>query len=82
MLDKPQFIQTDEQLAVVIHLIIPRAEISLAINSAIAEILMFSKLKTLPQSGRCFHITRKSHPIFLISSWASLSANPSHPLDA
>jgi hypothetical protein len=28
MLDTPQFIQTDEQLTAVIHLTVPRAEIS------------------------------------------------------
>jgi len=39
MLDTPQFIQTVEQLTAVIHLTVPRAEISHVMGPAIAEIM-------------------------------------------
>ena len=38
MLDTPQFIQTDVQLTAVIHLTVPRAEISVVMGPAITEI--------------------------------------------
>ncbi|MFA5925243.1 MAG: hypothetical protein WC856_28890 [Methylococcaceae bacterium] len=39
MLVTPQFIQTDEQLTAVIHLTVPRAEISNVMGPAITEIM-------------------------------------------
>ncbi|MFA5018315.1 MAG: hypothetical protein WC504_12265 [Methylobacter sp.] len=39
MIDTPQLIQTEEQLTAVIHLTVPRAEISNVMGPAIAEIM-------------------------------------------
>lgn len=39
MIDTPEIIQTDKQLAAVIHLIIPRSEMRTAIGPALAELM-------------------------------------------
>ena len=54
MLDTPQFIQTDEQLTAVIHLTIPRAEISNVMGPAIAEIMSTIAAQGVVLAGPCF----------------------------
>ena len=59
MLDTPQFIQTDEQLTAVIHLIIPRAEISQVMGPAIAEIMSTIAAQGVALSAPCFSYHQK-----------------------
>jgi len=59
MLDTPQFIQTDEQLTAVIHLTIPRAEISNVMGPAIAEIMSTIAAQGVALAGPCFSYHHK-----------------------
>ena len=59
MLVTPQFIQTDEQLTAVIHLIIPRAEISHVMEPAIAEIMSTIAAQGVALAGPCFSYHHK-----------------------
>ena len=59
MLDTPQFIQTDEQLTAVIHLIIPRAEISHVMGPAIAELMSTIAGQEATITGPCFSYHQK-----------------------
>jgi len=59
MLDTPQFIQTVEQLTAVIYLIIPRAEISNVMGSAIAEIMSTIAAQGVALAGPCFSYHHK-----------------------
>ena len=59
MLDTPQFIQTDEQLTAVIHLIIPRAEISNVMGPAITEIMSTIAAQGATITGPCFSYHQK-----------------------
>ena len=59
MLDRPQFIQTDEQLTAVIHLTIPRAEISNVMGPAIAEIMSTIAAQGGALTGPCFSYHQK-----------------------
>ncbi len=59
MLDTPQFIQTDEQLTAVIHLIIPRAEISYVMGPAITEIMSSIAAQGATITGPCFSYHQK-----------------------
>ncbi len=62
MLDNPEVIQTDEQLTAVIHLTIPRAEISDVMGPAIAEIMSTMATQGITPDGSCFsyHLKRPS----------------------
>ena len=71
MLVTPQFIQTDEQLTAVIHLTVPRAEISNVMGSAITEIMSSIAAQGATSPDRAFLTTRKDQPTFLISRWVS-----------
>ena len=71
MLDTPQFIQTDEQLTAVINLIIPRAEISLVMGPAIAELMSTIAGQEATITGPCFSYHQKRPAKFLISRWVS-----------
>lgn len=59
MLDTPQLIQTDEQLTAVIHLTIPRAEISNVMGPAIAEIMSIIAAQGAALAGPCFSYHQK-----------------------
>lgn len=54
MLDIPKFIETDERLTAVIHLSIPRAEISEVMGPAIAEIMSTLAAQGAALAGPCF----------------------------
>jgi len=62
MLDNPEVIQTDEQLTAVIHLTVPRAEISNVMGSAIAEVMSVISAQGIVPVGACFsyHLKRPS----------------------
>jgi effector-binding domain-containing protein len=62
MLDNPELIQTDEQLTAVIHLTIPRAEISNVMGPAIAEVMSTMAAQGITPKGPCFsyHLKRPS----------------------
>lgn len=62
MLVTPQVIQTDQQLTAVIHLTIPRAEISDVMGPAIAEIMSTIAAQGVTLAGPCFsyHLKRPS----------------------
>lgn len=62
MLDRPQFIQTNEQLTVVIQLTVPRAEISSVMGPAIVEIMSAIAGQGATITGPCFsyHLKRPS----------------------
>ena len=59
MLDTPQFIQTVEQLTAVIHLTVPRAEISNVMGPAIAEIVSTITAQGAAITGPCFSYHQK-----------------------
>jgi len=59
MIDTPQFIQTEEQLTAVIHLIVPRAEISLVMGPAIAEIMSIITAQGATITGPFFSYHQK-----------------------
>ena len=59
MLDTPQFIQTDEQLTAVIHLTVPRAEISDVMGPAITEITSTIAAQGATITGPCFSYHQK-----------------------
>jgi len=59
MLDRPQFIQTNEQLTAVIHLTFPRAEISNVMGPAIAEIISAIAAQGVALAGPCFSYHQK-----------------------
>ena len=59
MLDTPQFIQTDEQLTAVIHLTVPRAEISDVMGPAITEIMSTIAAQGVGIAGSCFSYHQK-----------------------
>ena len=59
MLDTPQFIQTDEQLTAVIHLTVPRAEISHVMGPAITEIMSTIAAQGATITGPCFSYHQK-----------------------
>ena len=54
MPDTPKIIQTDEQLAAVIHLIVTRQEISQVMGPAISEVLTLLASQGLIPAGACF----------------------------
>ena len=54
MLVTPQFIQTDEQLTAVIHLTVPRAEISNVMGPAMTEIMSTIAAQGATITGPCF----------------------------
>ena len=54
MIDTPQLIQTEEQLTAVIHLTVPRAEISIVMGPAIAEIMSIITAQGATITGPCF----------------------------
>jgi len=54
MIDTPQLIQTEEQLTAVIHLTVPRAEISIFMGPAIAEIMSIITAQGAAITGLCF----------------------------
>ncbi len=54
MLETPKIMQTDEQLTAVIHLTIPRAEISEVMGPAIAEIMSTIAAQGVTLAGPCF----------------------------
>ena len=60
MLDKPQLAATDEQLTAVIHLTIPRAEISHVMGPAIAEVISALAAQNIVSIGPCvsYHLRR------------------------
>jgi len=62
MLDNPEVIQTDEQLTAVIHLTIPRTEISNVMGPAIAEVMSTMAAQGITPDGPCFsyHLKRPS----------------------
>jgi effector-binding domain-containing protein len=59
MIDTPQIVQTDEQPAAVIHLVVSCAEIALAMNSAIAEVLSALAAQGIAPAGPCFSFHRR-----------------------
>ena len=59
MIDTPQLIQTEEQLNAVIHLTVPRAEISNVIGPAIAEIMSTITAQGAAITGPCFSYRHK-----------------------
>ena len=59
MLVTPQFIQTDEQLTAVIHLTVPRAEISHVMGQAITEIISSIAARGATITGPCFSYHQK-----------------------
>ena len=59
MLDTPQFIQTVEQLTAVIHLTVPRAEISDVMGPAITEIMSSIAAQEATINGPCFSYHQK-----------------------
>lgn len=62
MLDNPELIQTSEQLTAVIHLTVPRAEITHVMGPAIAEVLSAIAGQGITPIGPCFsyHLQRPS----------------------
>jgi effector-binding domain-containing protein len=60
MIDTPQIVQTDEQPAAVIHLVVSCAEIALAMDSAIAEVLSALAAQGIAPAGPyfSFHMRR------------------------
>lgn len=54
MLETPKIMQTDEQLTAVIHLTIPRAEISEVMGPAIAEIMSTIAAQGVTLADPCF----------------------------
>lgn len=62
MLDKPEIIQTNEQLTAVIHVTVPRTEISNVMDAAIAEVLSAMAAQEIFPIGPCFsyHLKRPS----------------------
>ncbi len=62
MLDNPEVIHTDEQLTAVVHVTVPRAEISNVMDSAIAEVLSVMAAQDIAPVGPCFsyHLKRPS----------------------
>ena len=54
MIDTPQLIHTEEQLTAVIHLTVPRAEISNVMGPAIAEIMSIITAQGATITGPCF----------------------------
>jgi effector-binding domain-containing protein len=59
MIDTPQLIQTNEQLTAVIHLTVPRAEISNVMGLAIAEIMSTIAAQGVTITGPCFSYHQK-----------------------
>ena len=59
MLVTPQFIQTEEQLTAVIHLTVPRAEISNVMGPAITEIMSSIAAQGATITGPCFSYHQK-----------------------
>ncbi|HEY8034263.1 MAG TPA: GyrI-like domain-containing protein [Methylobacter sp.] len=59
MIDTPQLIQTEEQLTAVIHLTVPRAEISNVMGPAIAEIMSAIAAQGAAITGPCFSYHQK-----------------------
>ena len=59
MLDIPQFIQTVEQLTAVIHLTVPRAEISHVMGPAMTEITSTIAAQGATITGPCFSYHQK-----------------------
>jgi len=59
ILDTPQFIQTVEKLTAVIYLTVPRAEISLVMGPAIAEIMSIITAQGATITGPCFSYHQK-----------------------
>jgi effector-binding domain-containing protein len=60
MLETPQLLRTNEQLTSVIHLLVPRSEISIVMGPAITEILSALAAQQTAPSGPCFsyHLQR------------------------
>jgi effector-binding domain-containing protein len=60
MLEKPQLAVTDERQTAVIHLTIPRAEISHVMGPAIAEVMTTLTAQNVAPTGPCFsyHLRR------------------------
>jgi effector-binding domain-containing protein len=54
MLDTPQIVQTDEQPTAVIHIIVPRAEISMVMGPAIEEVISTLAAQNIAPTGPCF----------------------------
>jgi effector-binding domain-containing protein len=59
MIDTPQIIQTEELLTAVIHLTVPRADISNVMGPAIAEIISTIATQGASINGPCFSYHRK-----------------------
>jgi effector-binding domain-containing protein len=59
MLDAPQVVETDEQLTAVIHLTVPRADISNVMGPAIAEVLDAIAAQGMAPTGPCFSYHHK-----------------------
>ena len=59
MIDTPQLIQTEEQLTAVIHLTVPRAEISIVMGPAIAEIMSIITAQGATITGPYFSYHQK-----------------------
>lgn len=62
MLDTPQITQTDHQLTAVIHLTVPRIEISHVMGPAIAEVVAAIAAQGIAPAGPCFsfHLKKPS----------------------
>jgi hypothetical protein len=70
MIDTPQIVQTDDQPAAVIHLIVSCGEIVEAMDdSAIAEVLSILAAQGIAPAGRAFPFTGEARPIRSISRW-------------
>jgi len=54
MIDTPQVVQTDEQVTAVIHITVPRAEISQVMGPAIGEILSTLAAQGTAPAGPCY----------------------------
>jgi len=59
MLEKPQLLRTDELLTAVVHLIVPRTEISTVMGPAITEILSVLAAQEAAIIGPCFSYHRQ-----------------------
>lgn len=59
MLAAPQIVQTNEQLTAVVHLTVPRAEISQVMGPAIAEIIAALAAQGIAPAGPCFSLHGK-----------------------
>jgi effector-binding domain-containing protein len=59
MIDTPQLVQTEEQLTAVIHLTVPRAEISNVMGPAIAEIMSTIAAQGAIITGPCLSYHQK-----------------------